>query len=218
MEKNEWFQKAAQSILDLEEDTAKEIANNALEAGIDPLDMINQGFTEGIRKMGDLFEREEIFLPSLLIASEIMLAAVEILESALPQDKPQAKLGVIVVGTVEGDIHDIGKGIIVTMLRVHGYEVHDLGRDVPVEKFIEKIKEVKADVVGSSAMMTTTQLGQKRLEEALEEAGIRDRVKTMTMVGGAVGSDDWASKIGADFYGETPQDTIEKLHKLDLVK
>jgi trimethylamine corrinoid protein len=216
MEKNEWFQKAAQSILDLEEDTAKEIANNALEAGIDPLDMINQGFTEGIRKMGDLFEREEIFLPSLLIASEIMLAAVEILESALPQDKPQAKLGVIVVGTVEGDIHDIGKGIIVTMLRVHGYEVHDLGRDVPVEKFIEKIKEVKADVVGSSAMMTTTQLGQKRLEEALEEAGIRDRVKTM--VGGAVGSDDWASKIGADFYGETPQDTIEKLHKLDLVK
>jgi corrinoid protein of di/trimethylamine methyltransferase len=162
--------------------------------------------------MGDLFEREERFLPSVLIASEIMLAAVEILESVLPQDKQQEKLGVIVIGTVEGDIHDIGKGIIVTMLRVHGYEVHDLGRDVPVEKFIEKIKAVKADVVGSSAMMTTTQLGQKRLEEALEEAGIRDRVKTM--VGGAVGNDDWAAKIGADFYGETPQNTIEKLRKL----
>ena len=216
MENNEWFQKAARSILDLDEDAAKEIANNALEAGIDPLDMINQGFTEGIRKMGDLFEREEIFLPSLLIASEIMLAAVEILESALPQDKQQEKLGVIVIGTVEGDIHDIGKGIIATMLRVHGYEVHDLGRDVPVEQFIEKIKEVKADVVGSSAMMTTTQIGQKRLEEALEEAGIRDRVKTM--VGGAVGNDAWAAKIGADFYGETPQDTIEKLSKLGLGK
>jgi trimethylamine corrinoid protein len=212
MENNEWFQKAAQSILDLDEDAAKAIANNALEAGIDPLDMINRGFTEGIRKMGDLFEREEIFLPSLLIASEIMLAAVEILESALPQDRQQEKLGVIVIGTVEGDIHDIGKGIIVTMLRVHGYEVHDLGRDVPVEQFIEKIREVKADVVGSSAMMTTTQIGQKRLEEALEEAGIRDRVKTM--VGGAVGNDAWAVKIGADFYGETPQDTIEKLAKL----
>jgi trimethylamine corrinoid protein len=212
MEKNDWFEKAAQSILDLDDEAAKEIANNAIEAGIDPLDMINQGFTEGIRKMGDLFEREEIFLPSLLIASEIMLAAVEILESVLPQDKQQEKLGVIVIGTVEGDIHDIGKGIIVTMLRVHGYEVHDLGRDVPVEKFIEKIKAVKADVVGSSAMMTTTQLGQKRLEEALEEAGIRDRVKTM--VGGAVGNDDWAAKIGADFYGETPQNTIEKLRKL----
>ncbi len=216
MEKSEWLQKAAQSILDLDEDAAKEIAQKSLEAGMDPLAMINEGFTEGIRKMGDLFEREEIFLPSLLIASDIMLAAVEILESALPQDKQQEKLGVIVVGTVEGDIHDIGKGIIVTMLRVHGYEVHDLGRDVPVEKFIEKIKAVKADVVGSSAMMTTTQLGQKRLEEALEEAGIRDRVKTM--VGGAVGNYDWAAKIGADFYGETPQDTIEKLHKLGLVK
>ena len=216
MEDNEWFQKAAQSILDLDEAAAKEIANDALTAGIDPLDMINQGFTEGIRKMGDLFEREEIFLPSLLIASDIMLAAVEILESALPREKQPEKLGVVVIGTVEGDIHDIGKGIVVTMLRVHGYDVHDLGRDVPVEKFIEKIKEVKADVVGSSAMMTTTQLGQKRLEEALQEAGIRDRVKTM--VGGAVSNDDWAAKIGADFYGETPQDTIEKLHKLMLDK
>jgi trimethylamine corrinoid protein len=212
MEQKEWFQMAAQSILDLDEKGAKETANKALEAGVDPMDMIHHGFTDGIRTMGDLFEREEIFLPSLLIASEIMLAAVEILESALPRDRKQEKLGVIVIGTVEGDIHDIGKGIVTTMLRVHGYEVHDLGRDVPVEKFIEKIKEVKADVVGSSAMMTTTQIGQRRLEESLEEAGIRDRIKTM--VGGAVGSDDWAAKIGADFYGETPQETIEKLGKL----
>ena len=212
MDKTEWLQKAAQSILDLDEDAAKEIAQKSIEAGIDPLVMINEGFTEGIRKMGDLFEREEIFLPGLLIASDVMLAAVEILEAALPEGKQQEKLGVVVIGTVEGDIHDIGKGIIATMLRVHGYEVHDLGRDVPVEKFIEKIVEVKADVVGSSAMMTTTQIGQKNLEEALNEAGLRDKVKTM--VGGAVGTDDWASKIGADFFGETPQDTIDKLAKL----
>ena len=212
MDKTEWLQKAAQSIIDLDEDTAKEIAHKSIEAGIDPLEMINEGFTEGIRKMGDLFEREEIFLPGLLIASDVMLASVKILEAALPEDKQQEKLGVVVIGTVEGDIHDIGKGIIATMLRVHGYEVHDLGRDVPVEKFIEKIVEVKADVVGSSAMMTTTQIGQKNLEEALKEAGLRDKVKTM--VGGAVGTDDWAGKIGADFFGETPQDTIDKLAKL----
>jgi len=212
MEKSEWLQKAAQSILDLDEDAAKEIAQKSLEAGVDPLDMINEGFTEGIRRMGDLFEREEIFLPGLLIASDVMLAAVDILEAALPEDKKKEKLGVVVLGTVEGDIHDIGKGIIATMLRVHGYEVHDLGRDVPVEKFIEKIVEVKADVVGSSAMMTTTQIGQKNLEEALKEAGLRDKVKTM--VGGAVGTDDWAQKIGADFFGETPQDTLNKLGKL----
>ncbi len=212
MEISEWLQKAAQSIVDMDDEAARDLAQKSIEAGIDPLEMINVGFTEGIRKMGDLFEREEIFLPGLLIASEAMMAAVEILEAALPEDKQQEKLGVIVIGTVEGDIHDIGKSIIVTMLRVHGYEVHDLGKDVPVEKFIEKIVEVKADVVGSSAMMTTTQIGQKNLEEALKEAGLRDKVKTM--VGGAVGTDDWASKIGSDFFGETPQDTINKLGKL----
>jgi trimethylamine corrinoid protein len=209
MEKTEWFKKAAQSILDTDDDGAKEIARKSLEDGIDPLEMINEGFTEGIRKMGDLFDRGEVFLPGLLIASEAMTAAVEILEAALPEDKQQEKLGVIVIGTVEGDIHDIGKGIIVTMLRVHGYEVHDLGRDIPIGEFVKKAQELKADVVGSSAMMTTTQIGQKKLEEALKEAGLRDKVKTM--VGGAVATDHWAQRIGADFFGETPQDTIDKL-------
>jgi trimethylamine corrinoid protein len=211
MEKAEWFKKAAQSILDTDDDGAKEIAQKSLEDGMDPLEMINKGFTEGIRKMGDLFDRGEVFLPGLLIASEAMTAAVEILEAALPEDKQQAKLGVIIIGTVEGDIHDIGKGIIVTMLRVHGYEVHDLGRDIPIGEFVKKAQELNADVVGSSAMMTTTQIGQKKLEEALKEAGLRDKVKTM--VGGAVATDHWAKRIGADFFGETPQDTIDKLEK-----
>jgi trimethylamine corrinoid protein len=211
MEKAEWLKKAAQSILDTDDDAAKEIARKSLEDGMDPLEMINEGFTEGIRKMGDLFDRGEVFLPGLLIASEAMTAAVEILEAALPKDRQQKKLGVIVIGTVEGDIHDIGKGIIVTMLRVHGYEVHDLGRDIPIAEFVTKARELKADVVGSSAMMTTTQIGQKKLEEALKEAGLRDKVKTM--VGGAVATDHWAKRIGADFFGETPQDTIDKLAK-----
>jgi len=211
MEKAEWFKKAAQSILDTDDDAAKEIAQKSLEDGMDPLEMINEGFTEGIRKMGDLFDREEVFLPGLLIASEAMTAAVEILEAALPEDHQQEKLGVIVIGTVEGDIHDIGKGIIVTMLRVHGYEVHDLGRDIPIGEFVTRAQELNADVVGSSAMMTTTQIGQKKLEEALKEAGLRDKVKTM--VGGAVATDHWAKRIGADFFGETPQDTIDKLAK-----
>jgi trimethylamine corrinoid protein len=212
MEKSEWFKKAAQSILDIDGDAAKEIAQKSLEDGMDPLEMINQGFTEGIRKMGELFDRGEVFLPGLLIGSEAMTAAVEILEAALPEDQQQAKLGVIVIGTVEGDIHDIGKGIIVTMLRVHGYEVHDLGRDIPIDEFVKKAQELNADVVGSSAMMTTTQIGQKKLEEALKEAGLRDKVKTM--VGGAVATDHWAKRIGADFFGETPQDTIDKLAEI----
>lgn len=212
MEKAEWLKKAIQSILDTDDEAAKEIAQKALEDGIDPLDMINEGFSEGIRQMGDLFDRGEVFLPGLLIGSEAMSAAVEILEAALPMEEQKKKLGTIVIGTVEGDIHDIGKGIMVTMLRVHGYEVHDLGRDIPIEEFVKKAKELKADVVGSSAMMTTTQLGQRRLEEALKEAGMRDKVKTM--VGGAVATDHWAKRIGADFFGETPQDTIDKLEKI----
>jgi dimethylamine corrinoid protein len=179
---------------------------------MDPVEMINDGFAAGIRKMGDLFDRGEVFLPGLIIASDAMAAAVKILEEALPQDRRQEKLGIIVIGTVEGDIHDIGKGIMVTLLRVHGYEVHDLGRDVPIEEFVKKAQEVNADVIGSSAMMTTTQIGQKKLEEALKKAGLRAKVKTM--VGGAVATDHWAKRIGADFFGETPADTIDKLRRI----
>ena len=212
MEMKEWLEKATQSILDQDEEAAREIAEKSLEDGMDPVEMINDGFAAGIREMGDLFDRGEVFLPGLIIASDAMMAAVKILEEALPQDKRQEKLGIIVIGTVEGDIHDIGKGIMVTMLRVHGYEVHDLGRDVPIEEFVKKAKEVNADVIGSSAMMTTTQVGQKKLEEALKKAGLRDKVKTM--VGGAVATDHWAKRIGADFFGETPSDTIDKLRRI----
>jgi trimethylamine corrinoid protein len=212
MEKTEWFQKAVQAIMDTDEEAAKKIATESLEAGMAPLEMINQGFTEGIRQMGDLFERGEVFLPGLIVASEAMTAAVEILEAALPAEQQAVKKAVIVLGTVEGDIHDIGKGIIATMLRVHGFEVHDMGRDVPIDEFVQKAKELKADVVGTSAMMTTTQIGQRKLEEALKNAGIRDKV--ITMVGGAVATDHWAQRIGANFFGETPQDTISKLEEI----
>ena len=212
MEKAEWFEKAAKTILDQDEEAAKEVAKNSLEDGMDPVEMINDGFAAGIRKMGDLFDRGEVFLPGLIIASDAMVAAVEILEEALPEDKQQQKLATIVIGTVEGDIHDIGKGIMVTMLRVHGYEVHDLGRDVPIEDFVKKAQEVNADVIGSSAMMTTTQIGQKKLEQALTNAGLRAKVKTM--VGGAVATDHWAKRIGADFFGENPADTLDKLQQI----
>jgi trimethylamine corrinoid protein len=211
MEKKEWFDKAVQAIMDTDEEAAKKVASDSLEAGMDPLEMINHGFTEGIRQMGDLFERGEVFLPGLIVASEAMTAAVEILEAALPAEKQAEKKAVIVLGTVEGDIHDIGKGIIATMLRVHGYDVHDIGRDVPIDTFVEKARELNADVVGSSAKMTTTQIGQKKLEEALKKAGLRDKV--ITMVGGAVATDHWAERIGSDFFGESPQDTIMKLEQ-----
>ena len=212
MDQTVWFEKAAQSILNTDEQEATAVAEQALAAGVDPVDMINKGFTEGIRQMGELFECGEVFLPGLIVASEAMVAAVKILEAALPEEHRKEKKGVIVIGTVEGDIHDIGKGIIATMLRVYGFDVHDLGRDVPIDDFVEKAKELAADAVGTSAMMTTTQVGQKKLEQALKDAGLRDKVKTM--VGGAVATAHWANRIGADMWGESPQDTIDKLNAL----
>jgi corrinoid protein of di/trimethylamine methyltransferase len=212
MEKQEWMQRAAQTILDADETEAIKVAEESLAAGMDPLEMINQGFSEGIRKMGDLFDRGEVFLPTLIIASEGMVKAVKILEAALPDSADDKKQAIVVIGTIEGDVHDIGKGIVATMLRVYGFEVHDLGRDVPIEKYVEKAIETNADFVGSSALMTTTQPGQKKLEAALKEAGIRDKVKTM--VGGAVATEHWQTKIGADIYAESAGETVMKLNEI----
>ncbi len=212
MEKAEYFSKAAKHIIDANEDAALELAKNYLAAGHDPVEMIEKGLSEGIRKLGDLFDRGEVFLPHLIIASEAMTAAVKVLEQALPADQVGKKVAKVVLGTVEGDVHDIGKGIVATMLRVYGFEVIDLGRDVPIETFVEKAKSENADVVGSSALMTTTQVGQKALEKALKEAGIRE--KLTTMVGGAATTEHWAAKIGANFWAENAGDTVEKLKEI----
>ncbi len=212
MEKAEYFEKAAQYIIDAEEEAAVQLAQKYLDEGLEPVEMIEKGLSEGIRKLGDLFDRGEVFLPHLIIASEAMTAAVKVLEQALPPDQVGKKLAKIVLGTVEGDVHDIGKGIVATMLRVYGFEVIDLGRDVPIATFVEKAKEVDADVVGSSALMTTTQVGQKALEKALAEAGIRD--KLTTMVGGAATTEYWAAKIGATFWAENAGDTVIKLKEI----
>ena len=212
MEKAEFMEKAAQYIIDAKEEDAVKLAQAYLDEGHDPVEMIEKGLSEGIRKLGDLFDRGEVFLPHLIIASEAMTAAVKVLEQALPADQVGKKLAKVVIGTVEGDVHDIGKGIVATMLRVYGFEVIDLGRDVPIATFVEKAKEADADVVGSSALMTTTQVGQKALEQALKDAGIRD--KLTTMVGGAATTEHWAAKIGATFWAENAGDTVIKLKEI----
>lgn len=209
MEKAEYMKKATQHIVDADEEAVEKLARDYLEDGFDPLEMIEKGLSEGIRKLGDLFDRGEVFLPHLIIASEAMTAAVKILEQAMPADQVGKKLAKVVIGTIEGDVHDIGKGIVATMLRVYGFEVIDLGRDVPIATFVEKAKEVGADVVGSSALMTTTMAGQKALEQALKDAGLRDNL--ITMLGGAATTEHWAAKIGANFWAESAGDTVMKL-------
>lgn len=212
MTETELLEAAKAAVVAADEDAAKAVAEEAVALGLDPVRVISEGFTPGMREVGDLFERGTMFLPEVILASEAMVAAVAILEAHLPPEQKEKKAGVAVLGTIEGDVHDIGKGIVATLLRVYGFEVHDLGRDVPLTSYVEKAKEVNATIVGSSALMTTTMVGQKKLEKMLKEAGIRDRVKTM--VGGAVVTQYWADKIGADAYAENAQEAVQKALEL----
>jgi len=204
----ELMEAAAAAIVAADEEKAVDLARQALELGLDPVKVINLGYSEGMKQVGDLFERGQVFLPEVIIASEAMVAAVDILEEGLPEAEKEKTAGIAVLGTIEGDVHDIGKGIVATLLRVYGFEVHDLGRDVPLDDFVAKVKETGAHIVGSSALMTTTMVGQRTLEQKLKDAGLRDKVKTM--VGGAVVTQHWADKIGADGYAEDAQEAVQK--------
>lgn len=212
MGKEELLTQAAQSVVEANKDAAVSIAKQAIAEGIDPVEMINDGYSVGMSQCGELFDSGEMFLPELIVASDAMVEAVNVLQQAMNVENANEKLGVAVIGTIEGDVHDIGKGIVATMLRVYGFEVHDLGRDVPIKAFVDKVKEVNADIVGSSALMTTTMVGQRALEEALKAAGLRDKVKTM--VGGAVCTQRWSDKIGSDLYAENATDAVVKLKEM----
>ncbi len=168
-----------------------------------------------MNEVGVLFERGKLFLPHVMMAADAMSAGVELLQDELASGEGAgSKLGVIVNGTVEGDVHDIGKAIVSTMLQAAGFEVHDIGRDVPLQNFIDKIKETNADMVGLSALMTTTLQGQKEVIELLKENGMRDGIKVM--VGGAPATDAWAKKIGADCYAENASEAVVKAKELLL--
>jgi len=202
--------KAKDAITDFDDELAAEIAAEALAAGIDPVELIEKGFTAGMEEVGEQFEKGTLFLPHVLAAAEAMNAGIEVIKPEMEKRKSQTKnLGTIVIGTIEGDIHSIGKDIVASMLNIAGFKVVDLGRDVPIKTFVEKAKEIKPQIIASSALMTTTMVNQIQIEEQLKEAGIRGQVKTM--VGGAPVTQDWADKIGADIYGESATDVVNKV-------
>lgn len=207
MNKEEFFQEAELAILDHDKEKAEDIARRGLAAGLDPLEFVTKGFKEGITKIGDMFSSGEIFMPQLIQAAEAMKAANAILTEALP-DTDQPKKGKVVIGTVHGDVHDIGKFLVISLLQVNGFEIFDLGHDVEMQKFIDKALEVDADIIGTSALLTTTMIEQKKLEEELKKTDLKKRFKTM--VGGAPVTQRWADRIGADAFGEDANDAVEK--------
>jgi trimethylamine corrinoid protein len=190
-----------QSIIDGDPDASQDLARKALAAGLDPLESIQQGYLPGMQQVGKEFGDGQLFLPDVVLAAEAMKKAAAVLE---PEMKKRGSIretaGRVVLGTVKGDVHEIGKSLVGTLLSANGFEVHDLGVDVPYEKFAEKAREVGADIVGVSALLTTTMTGQRNVIEALDILGLRPKVKVM--VGGAPVTRTWAEEIGADGYSE----------------
>ena len=213
MSTDELYQTMSQSVIDGEPEQAEELAQKAVSLGLDPLEVIDHGYTRGMNVLGDRFAQGEVFLPHLVMGGEAMKAAITVLEPELARRQQQRQvLGKVVIGTVAGDIHEIGKSLVATMLSANGFQVFDLGVDVPVSTFVEKAREVDADIVGLSALLTTTMLNQRRVIENLQEAGLREKVKII--VGGAPVSQSWAEQIGADGYSENAIGAVALAKKL----
>jgi len=199
MANEDLLQSLAEAVVDGDEEMVSELTEKALSEGLEPLSIINDGLTKGIQIVGANFAAGKFYLPDLLIGAKAMDAGIKILEPLMTGSNRES-LGKVLMGTVQGDLHEIGKNIVIMMLKTAGFEVIDLGIDVPSQKFIEKTREIKPDILGISALLTTTIARQKEIIELLEEEGLRKSVKVM--IGGAPINQAWADKIGADGYAE----------------
>lgn len=207
------FTQITKNVVKGEPETVVALTRQALEADFEPLVIIKQGLVPGMEIAGEKFSSGEFFLPHLLIAAKGMQSAMELLKPELiaRQQTPEVA-GTVVIGTVQGDIHEIGKSLVGTMLSANGFEVYDLGVDVPNETFVAKVKETGAELLGLSALLTTTMTGQREVIEALVGEGLRDQVKVI--VGGAPVSHSWSEEIGADGYAEDALGAVKVVRKL----
>jgi len=208
--KEELLKKLADAVVDMDEDLTVVTAHESLSEGIDAYEAIDGGLSRGMERAGQLFEEEEYFIPELLMCSDAMYAGLDVLKPHLKT--AGEKKGTVVIGVIEGDTHDIGKNMVRIMLETGGFEVHDLGRDVPPQVFVDKAKEVNATIIGLSTLMTTTMDGMGQVVRLLQEENIRDRHKVM--VGGGPISPGFAKKIGADGYAINAAEAVKVAREL----
>jgi corrinoid protein of di/trimethylamine methyltransferase len=213
MDQKEIFENLSMAIIEGDEDKAKEYANEVLQNKIDPLKAVEQGLSKGMVTLGERFEKGEVFLPDLLIAADAFNVAIELLKPAMEAQKKQVvKAGTVLIGTVNGDVHGIGKNIVAIVLEAYGFEVVDIGVDNPSLKFIEEAQKVKADVIGLSSLMTTTMPAQKEVIDILKEMDLRK--KYFVIVGGGPVTKEWADKVGADGYARSAFQAVEVIKRL----
>jgi trimethylamine corrinoid protein len=190
------------AIMEGDEEQAREAAQECLDAGIAPIEAVEAGLRDGLRIVGEQFERLEVFLPEMIMAAEAGNAVMEVLQPAIEASGQQATSpGTVIIGAAKGDIHTIGKSILAMLLRLAGFQVHDLGEDVAATTFLEKARSLKADIIAISALMTSTMPGQREVVNLLRDVGEREKVRVI--VGGAPVTQEWADQIGADGYAET---------------
>ena len=208
MEKEKRLEQLKQAIVELQREKVTAYTLEALDEGLEPLEIIDRGLLPGLTAVGKQFENEEIFLPELMMSAILFQNAMTILQPRIKAMGGAArKKGVVVMGTVKGDMHYIGKNILRLLFEISGFEVHDLGVDVDPLKFVRTAREVQADIIALSALLTTTLIGQRDVIEALQGQGIREQFRVM--VGGGAVTKSWAEQIGADGYAETAYAAVE---------
>ena len=209
--KEELLQELSDCVLDMRDDDVAGVAQQYIDEGYDPNEAIFNGLVVGMNKAADLYDAEEYFIPELLICSDAMYNGLDVIRPHLPQDEGSKKCKVA-MGVVQGDTHDIGKNIVKIMLEAAGYEMIDLGRDVPIQNFVDAVKNDGAEVVGMSTLMSTSMDNMGRVVELLKEQGVRDKCKVI--VGGGPISQAFADKIGADGYSSTAVEAVKLVDRL----
>jgi dimethylamine corrinoid protein len=206
MKKEEIFKDLFDAVVEMDVQKGKDAATLLIKENHDPLGGIENGLSKGMKVIGEKFGKLEIFLPELMMAAGVFNAAMTILKPHISSDSKSVRKGTVLIGTVKGDIHKIGKDIVAMMLETGGFEVHDAGEDVSTSSFIEQAEKVNADIIALSSLLTTTMAAQKDIVDILKEIGQRE--KYLIMIGGAPISQKWADEIGADIYGEDAEKAV----------